>query len=335
MNFILFFLLLFLPLSGFCSSTPRLLITLGPKCDFTPHKLQKVVGAAIIEDGSIREIKDKIKELDRSSDNHLIIILKEFEDFEEFANDVCYAPLYLNTKYKKALKILYNTMSSLPLTDSYLPRLDPIKVGLFYHLLKQVDHIFKKNNLVYWGTCGTVLGAIRHQGMIPWDDDIDLAIFEKDVPILLGLKEFFDEAGLEMCYQSKWEIYKIFSKDGIPIIDEYGQAYPWKFPFIDILPLKEIDGKFTYTNKEWQHWFAHDFYYPEDIQTFQEIAFGPLLIPVALQPLDYINRMYGEDWNEVTYISYWHEKEIYLNKIRVDLYDRSPAEYRLPENFYD
>lgn len=47
-------------------------------------------------------------------------------------------------------------------------------------LLKRIDNICKKNDIQYSLACGTVLGAIRHNGFIPWDDDLDLYMSTKD-----------------------------------------------------------------------------------------------------------------------------------------------------------
>ena len=48
-------------------------------------------------------------------------------------------------------------------------------------LLAEFDSFCKENNLHYWACCGTLLGAIRHQGFIPWDDDIDLGMMREDI----------------------------------------------------------------------------------------------------------------------------------------------------------
>lgn len=47
-------------------------------------------------------------------------------------------------------------------------------------VLVRIDQICRENNLTYWLGYGTLLGAIRHKGFIPWDDDADIIMPRKD-----------------------------------------------------------------------------------------------------------------------------------------------------------
>ncbi|CAH1547083.1 LicD family protein [Vibrio harveyi] len=66
-------------------------------------------------------------------------------------------------------------------------------------ILIHVDRVCQENNIDYWLDAGTLLGAVRHGGFIPWDDDIDICMRRSDFNKFLELKsEFTDKLYVQL-----------------------------------------------------------------------------------------------------------------------------------------
>lgn len=63
-----------------------------------------------------------------------------------------------------------------PLDLDIIKQIQDVNIKSLYKL----DEICKKYNIQYWIAYGTLLGAIRHKGFIPWDDDLDVCMMRED-----------------------------------------------------------------------------------------------------------------------------------------------------------
>ncbi|MEG2121057.1 MAG: LicD family protein [Rikenellaceae bacterium] len=106
-------------------------------------------------------------------------------------------------------------------------------------ILNTVVAIFERNKIPYWLDGGTLLGAVRHGGFIPWDDDIDI-----DVPTshyLRAIEVLKKELPKDMvCQKQGW----IKVRDCFSVMEEPGtENLEYRGIFIDIFEAKSIGTK--------------------------------------------------------------------------------------------
>ena len=58
-----------------------------------------------------------------------------------------------------------------------------------HKLLKEIDAICKKHNITYYAAGGTMIGAVRHRGFLPWDDDADIYMTRDEFNKLVEVSE--------------------------------------------------------------------------------------------------------------------------------------------------
>ncbi|MDR3587302.1 MAG: LicD family protein [Desulfosporosinus sp.] len=110
---------------------------------------------------------------------------------------------------------------------------------------QEVDRICKKYNLAYYMIAGTLIGAVRHKGFIPWDDDIDIAMLRSDYDRFLNCcaSELTDKYFVQN-YRTDTDFYPALTRiciKGTYLDDKYAKHLKFKKEaYIDIFPLDNV-----------------------------------------------------------------------------------------------
>ena len=127
-------------------------------------------------------------------------------------------------------------------------------------ILKVVDDICTKHGIQYTLDGGTLIGAVRHGGFIPWDDDIDINVTRDD---LAKLRKILPrELPSHLVYQDYFTdpyyptlIAKVRERDSYMYEEPCTDRLKEKGIFIDIIPIEEVP------NLAWKakldYWYGH------------------------------------------------------------------------------
>lgn len=83
---------------------------------------------------------------------------------------------------------------------------------ILYEILYMVDDFCKEHNIKYFLVGGSLLGAVRHQGIIPWDDDIDIAMIRDEYERFIELFNEFPPKGYRILYYNNCNYFLPFVK---------------------------------------------------------------------------------------------------------------------------
>ena len=229
-----------------------------------------------------------------------------------------------------------------------IPNTNPVIIDTLYYMLEDLIEKFKKLNIEYYIDGGTLLGAVRNKNIIPWDDDIDICVFE-DKENIINQFQFSNyklvkvNFGYKLCLkngkqikQNKWQTHlKKFQNIGLNRKEallaasrtydakDYNDNYEHTFPNIDIQIMKKDMDKYVHAKPDLSpNWYNNAFQYNKDLFPLIDYELGDMLVKGPNNPIPYLNRYYGNDWSTHIYTEYNHstEKKIKIVKYKLEDY---------------
>lgn len=126
-------------------------------------------------------------------------------------------------------------------------------------LLEAIDKVCKEHGIRYYIIAGTLLGAVRHKGFIPWDDDQDIALLRKDYDLLMEhASEWIPKPFSIVNHQNCPHYPKYFAKledTSTTIVERVYLGYAGGI-YMDIFPLDEVPDSGI---RRWFHFYKFNF----------------------------------------------------------------------------
>ena len=201
----------------------------------------------------------------------------------------------------------------------------PAIATILYQMLYDVQRILGHHGAECVANGGTLLGAVRNGGIIPWDDDADVTVHWRDRHKLKRAAPELKRCG--------YELHKTFfgfkvclaSRKRVP-------GYEWSWPFVDIFfHLERDDGRTVLMYKQVRDVWPNHYFLPGEFYPLREAPFHGMTIKVPNKPRPYLSRAYGRDWATVGYRTYDHSKEEAVDeketrKVKLTKRDLQPAQ---------
>ena len=207
-------------------------------------------------------------------------------------------------------------------------------------MIKHLDAICKKYNIHYWLSSGTCLGAIRHGGFIPWDDDMDIEMFWEDYK---KLEKVFNET--EDYVLQTWKYDKFYTLPFAKMRDKntiiYNSLYKHAGIFIDIFIIEKIPTSISLTSLKFSGILQNLYKKVKENKTrnnkikfiITKTLVFRLVFPICRLISKIINKFQNSDYRH-TYGCSWvnniRKKEEICSSIRIDFEGLSlpvPANY--------
>lgn len=150
-------------------------------------------------------------------------------------------------------------------------------------LLKNFDRLCQEQKWRYWIESGTLLGAVRNQQFIPWDDDVDVSMLVRDCIQLLRNKEALKGYGLEAAFVEEHQIYKVYLS---------GDYSTW----IDIFPRALLNGRYEFSHETTRGVWPGEWFEKEALNGHHMYRLGDMSVRGPINVIPYLERIYGTQW---------------------------------------
>ncbi len=217
-------------------------------------------------------------------------------------------------------------------TDKKLKHTDPRVIGLLYDSIRVIDKVFQEHGIKYWASGGTLLGAVRHKGIIPWDEDIDLIIYPGEERKIENpkVKQAFVTQGYRI--HKDWYGYVVtplkkpsYTKTIKSVYTKNTMMWPFVDIFVTTSDIRRPNR--VILNKKARSRWPTAYFRTQEIFPIQRTQFGDpsLKINIPKEPGPYLDRMFGTDWKTVAYKEWDHAKQNKVEKIKHKLIITKPA----------
>ena len=162
------------------------------------------------------------------------------------------------------------------------------EITRLYELMEIVHDTFEKHKVRYFITGGTLLGAVRHGGLIPWDDDIDIGVLEADLgPLHHAITDLTAQDIICKPMGNYAEMNFYFAKDAES-----------RFPFIDVFYYVMDGANCTLSKPASKLEWPEEYYQTREMFPLKKVPYGHLSLPAPAGKTHavYLARSYGEDW---------------------------------------
>ena len=167
--------------------------------------------------------------------------------------------------------------------------------------IEKVKPFLKKWNIIYWVHAGTLLGYVRHKGIIPWDDDIDFAYIDnKNIDnLIIDLKNHNIDIEHNI-FGIKFDINTLNLNFGFQIINKDNPKIS-----IDMFKFIKKDKMLLQTDRSNELWPKENYYYNE-VFPIKIRKFNNIYLPIPNKPHKFCKRAFSNNYMTDFYIQIPH-----------------------------